>query len=244
MVGLRGKNALITGASRGIGRAIALRLGEEGAHVAVNYATNVEAADAVVRALRARGNHAVALQADMSRPDDVADLFDRAEAALGQLDIVVNNAGAVTFGPIAEASLAEFEQVLALNALGNFRSLQEAARRIRAGGRIINISTGGTVVPSAGAGLYAASKAALEQLSAALAKELGARQITVNVVLPGLTQTDGLVMDPETVAQMVAMTPLGRVGEPDDVAAVVAFLASDDARWLTGQSLRAAGGLI
>jgi 3-oxoacyl-[acyl-carrier protein] reductase len=240
---LAGRVAIVTGASRGIGRAVAERLGRDGAAVVVNYAARAERAAEVVESIAHAGGRARAVAADVSDAAQVAALFDTAEEAFGGVDVLVNNAGTAVFKPTADVTDEEFDRVFGLNARGTFFALREAARRLRPNGRVVNVSTGGTAGSSPGGGLYTASKAAVEQFTSALAKELGPRGITVNSVLPGLTRTDGLIMPRDAVEQAVARTPLGRLGEPDDVAAVVAFLVSDDARWVTGQHIRASGGL-
>ncbi len=241
---LDGKVAIVTGASRGIGRAVAERLGGDGARVVVNYVHNAGKAQEVVEAIEAAGSQAFAVRADVGRLEDVRRLFQTAEERFGGVDLVVNNASVSVFKPHAEVSEEEFDRVFALIARGTFFALQEAAKRLRDGGRIVNISSGGTVTGGPGAGLYLGAKAAVEQFSLALAKELGPRAITVNAVLPGLTDTDGMIMPPEAVEQAVNMTPLGRLGQPEDVADVVAFLAGEDGRWMTGQLVRAGGGLM
>jgi len=241
---LDGKVAIVTGASRGIGRAVAERLGGDGARVVVNYVQNAGKAQEVVEAIEAAGSQAFAVRADVGRLEDVRRLFQTAEERFGGVDLMVNNASVSVFKPHAEVSEEEFDRVFALIARGTFFALQEAAKRLRDGGRIVNISSGGTVTGGPGAGLYLGAKAAVEQFSLALAKELGPRAITVNAVLPGLTDTDGMIMPPEAVEQAVNMTPLGRLGQPEDVADVVAFLAGEDGRWMTGQLVRAGGGLM
>ncbi len=241
---LDGKVAIVTGASRGIGRAIAERLGRDGARVVVNYVQNAGKAQEVVEAVEASGSHAVAVQSDIGRVEDARRLFQTAEERFGGVDVAINNASISVFKPHAEVSEEEFDQVFGLIAQGTFFALQEAAKRLRDGGRIVNISSGGTVTGGPGAGLYLGAKAAVEQFSLALAKELGPRGITVNAVLPGLTDTDGMIMPPEAVEHAVNMTPLGRLGQPEDVADVVAFLVSEDGRWMTGQLLHAGGGLM
>ena len=241
---LNGKVAIVTGASRGIGRAVAERLGRDGARVVANYVHNAGKAQEVVEAVEASGSEAIAVQADIGRLEDVRRLFQAAEERFGGLDVVINNASISVFKPHAEVSEDEFDQVFGLIARGTFFALQEAAKRLRDGGRIVSISSGGTVTGGAGAGLYLGAKAAVEQFGLALAKELGPRGITVNAVLPGLTDTDGMIMPPEAVEQAVGMTPLGRLGQPEDVADVVAFLVGEDGRWMTGQLVRAGGGLM
>jgi 3-oxoacyl-[acyl-carrier protein] reductase len=239
---LGGKVAIVTGASRGIGRAVAERLGREGASVAVNYVRNAEQARDVVAAIEAAGGRALAVQADASRVEDIRRLFASVVQDLGGLDIVVNCAGTSVFKPTAELSEDEFDRMFMLNARGTFFALQEAARRIRDGGRIVSISTGGTATSAPGGGAYTGSKAAVEQFTMALAQEVGRRGITVNAVLPGLTDTDGLILPKEMIEQMVQQTPLGRLGQPADLADAIVFLCSGQARWITGQSIRAAGG--
>jgi 3-oxoacyl-[acyl-carrier protein] reductase len=241
---LDGKVAIVTGASRGIGRAVAERLGRDGARVVVNYVQNAGKAQEVVEAVEASGGQAVAVQADIGRLEDVRRLFHTAEERFGGVDVVINNASVSVFKPHAEVSEEEFDQVFGLIARGTFFALQEAANRLRDGGRIVNISSGGTVTGGPGAGLYLGAKAAVEQFGLALAKELGPRGIRVNAVLPGLTDTDGMIMPPEAVEQAVNMTPLGRLGQPEDIADVVAFLVGEDGRWMTGQLVRAGGGLM
>ena len=241
---LDGKVAIVTGASRGIGRAVAERLGRDGARVIVNYAQNAGKAQEVVEAVEAAGSQAVAVQSDIGRLEDVRRLFQAADERFGGVDIVINNASISVFKPHAEVSEEEFDRVFGLIARGTFFALQEAANRLRDGGRIVSISSGGTVTGGPGAGLYLGAKAAVEQFGLALAKELGPRTITVNAVLPGLTDTDGMIMPPEAVEQAVGMTPLGRLGQPEDVAGVVAFLVGEDGRWMTGQLVRAGGGLM
>ncbi len=236
--------AIVTGGSRGIGRAIAERLAADGAAVLLTYAGRREAAEEVVAGIEARGGEAAAEQAVLAERGTAARLFDAAEARWGGVDVLVNNVGVSVFGPHAQIADEDLDRVLAVNVRGTFEALREAARRLRDGGRIVSLSTGGTRMPMAGAGVYAASKATIEQMSAALAHELGPRGITVNCVLPGATQTEGLVLPAEQLDALVAQTPLGRLGEPEDVARAVALLVSDDAAWVTGQTLAAAGGVV
>lgn len=245
MVDLNGKVALVTASSRGIGRAIALRLSRDGASVVINYQANEAAAAEVVGRIEQAGGKAVAVQADLAVPPDITRLFTEAVAAFGGLDIVVNNAGMRVFGSVADLPVETLDSLLAINVKGTFLAMQQAATLVRHGGRIINISTGHTREANPRVAAYGGSKAAVEYFGRVLAKELGSRQITVNAVLPGLTDTDGL--SPEFRANadtFVARTPLGRLGRPEDIADVVAFLAGDDARWVTGQTIAAAGGLV
>jgi 3-oxoacyl-[acyl-carrier protein] reductase len=240
----RGKVAVVFAASRGIGRAVAERLGREGAAVAVNYASNQAKADEVVVGVGASGGQAVAVRGDVAKATEVAAVFDEAIRRWARVDIVVNAAGQAVFKPTADVTDDDYERVFAVNARGALNVLREAARRVGDGGRIVQFSTGGTRMAMAGAGLYAASKAAGEQMALGLAKELGSRGITVNLISPGATDTDGLIMPKEAIQQLVGMTPLGRLGQPADIADAVAFLASDDARWITGQNLQANGGIL
>ena len=244
MATFTGKVAIVTGGSRGIGRAIAERLGRAGASVVVNYTKSAEKAQQVVQAIEASGGQAVALQADISVLADVRRLFELAQKKYGRLDILVNNAGTATFTPITEVSEAEFDALFSLNVKGAFFALQEAARRLADGGRIVNISSGVTIGGGPGASAYAGTKGALEQFTLAAAKELGPRGITVNTVSPGMTVTDLMhtVIPAERQQGAAQASPLGRLGQPDDIAEVVAFLVSDAGRWVTGQNIRANGG--
>lgn len=240
------KVAIVTGSSRGIGRAIARRLGADGVSVVVNYRVDGEAAGKVVAEIVADGGLAVAVRADVTRLAELRGLFDAAQQRFGAIDILVSNAGIGPFAPIAVATDEDFEQMFATNARAAFWALREAASRLRDGGRIVVISTGVTINLIAGAGLYAASKAAAEALALTLAKELGPRKITVNCVLPGITRTDAAAAAvPRPLAeQVIRQTPLGRLGEPDDIADVVGFLVSDRGRWITGQRIGAGGGMF
>jgi 3-oxoacyl-[acyl-carrier protein] reductase len=242
----RHKAALVTGSSRGIGAAIAVRLAADGLGVLVNYRVDREAADKVVATITAGGGRAVAVQADVADADQLRGLFAAAEEHFGRLDVVVSNAGIGSTVPIAQATDADFDTVFATNTRATFVALREAANRLPDGGRIIVISRAG-VRPRPGGGLYAASKAAGDQLVRAAAQELGPRQITVNSVLPGATRTDMWAGRPPGIGgdeDVAARTALRRLGEPGDIADVVAFLASDAARWITGQAIVADGGLV
>jgi 3-oxoacyl-[acyl-carrier protein] reductase len=245
MGALSGKGALVTGGSRGIGRAIVERLARDGASVTFSYQQDATAARAVVDSVAAAGATASAVQCDLADAAAIRRLFDAAEANAGRLDIVVNNAGVATVGLIADTNDEDFDQVMGVNVKGTFVALREAAHRVRDGGRVINISTINTVMRGPGISLYAASKGAVEQLTVVAAHELGPRQITVNTVSPGATDTDMLrgLNTEESLVEVAASSPLGRLGEPADVADVVAFLAGPDGRWMTGQNLRAGGGL-
>ncbi|WP_024804582.1 SDR family oxidoreductase [Nocardia sp. BMG51109] len=238
--------ALITGAARGIGRAIARRLAADGVRVVVNYRENAGAAQELVAEVIREGGSATAVPGDVADPDQLLRLFDATEDAFGGLDILVVNAGIARFAPIADASTEDFDQQFAVNTRATFLALREAARRLRDGGRVVVISSGATVTGRPGAGVYAASKAATDQLVRAAAGELGARGITVNSVRPGAIRTDSLLGTVDTAAldAIADRTPLRRIGEPTDIAGIVAFLASADAGWITGQHLHAGGGLF
>ncbi len=238
--------ALVTGGSRGIGAAICRRLAGQGASVAVNYAHGKDAADAVVSSIIAAGGRAVAIAGDVGSPTGMTELFDAAERVLGRVDILVNNAGIMQLAPIAEFDDAAFEQQVALNLGGAFRGMREAARRLADGGRIINFSSSVVGLYQPGYGVYAATKAAVEAMTHILAKELGSRRITVNAVAPGPVATDLFLKgkSDEQVAAAAKAHPFGRIGEPEDIARVVAFLAGPDSAWVNGQVIRANGGVI
>jgi 3-oxoacyl-[acyl-carrier protein] reductase len=246
MPGLEGKVALVTGASRGIGRAIALRLGREAVSVVVNYSGNAQAAGETLAAVEGAGGKAVAIRADVGQVAEVARLFDESIAHFGRLDILVNNAGSLINRPIADVTEEEYDRLFSVNVKGVFFACQQAARRMADGGRIVNFSSSTTALMLPTYGAYVATKGAVEQMSRVLAKELGPRGITVNVVSPGPTDTElfgqgKTEQDKQRFAQMAA---LGRLGRPEDIADVVAWLAGDEARWVTGQNIRANGGLI
>ena len=241
---LHGKTALVTGASRGIGRAIAERLAQDGASVVVNYHRNLAAAESLVASITGAGGKAIAVQADASKLEDLKRLFDTAQTEYGSLEIVVLNPGNFLMKPLLEVSEAEFDQVFSLNAKGVFFGLQEAAKRISDGGSIISLSSGVTAVSGEGSSVYAGSKAAAEKFTVALAKELGARGVTVNTVSPSITNTDGLVVPQAMIDRMKSMIPLGRIGEPEDIANVVAFLVGPQGHWVNGQNIRVNGGMV
>lgn len=240
------KVALITGASRGIGAAIATRLAADGFAVVINYARGADAAEALAQAISAQGGVALTAGADVADPQAVARLFDATETAFGGVDVVVNNAGILELSRIAEADDAHFDRHIAINLKGTFNVLREAARRLRDGGRIMNVSTSVVGLKLEGYGVYAATKAAVETLTGILAKELRGRSITVNAIAPGPTATD-LFLNGKSdalVAQLAKMAPLERLGTPQDIAASVAFLAGPDGGWVNGQTLRVNGGIV
>ncbi|HEX2932008.1 MAG TPA: SDR family oxidoreductase [Candidatus Binatia bacterium] len=239
---LEGKAALITGGSRGIGRAIAERLAADGATVVVNYARNKESAQEVVSSIVAKGGKALAVQADVSNHAQIRRLFSDAEKAVGPLDIVVANAGVHIEKPLIENTEADYNYVFDINTKGVFFILQEAAGRVRPGGRIIVVSTGGTKMHFPNMSLYLGSKGAIEQFARSLAMELGPRNVTVNILSPGFTDTDML---PEQYrAYGASLSPFNRVGTPQEIADVSAFLASDASRWITGENIQAGGGVV
>jgi 3-oxoacyl-[acyl-carrier protein] reductase len=243
---LAGKAALVTGAARGIGRAVAVRLAQSGAAVVVNYAGSAQQAQETASLIAAAGGKAVAVQADVSKASDVKRLFDACVTQFGRLDILVNNAGMMFTKPVVEVGEAEFDRIFAVNVKGTFLCCQEAAKRMSEGGRIVNVSSTTTALMLPGYAAYVATKGAVEQFSHVLAKELGPKQITVNVVSPGPTETE-LFNQGKTEEQkrgFAQMAALGRLGRPQDIAAAVALLVSDEAGWITGQNIRANGGLI
>lgn len=244
MGNLTGKTAIVTGSSRGIGRAIATRLAEDGANVVVTYHSSKDTAEEVVNEIKEKGVDAIALQVNVREIQDVRDLFAKATKHFGKVNILINNAaGQNIFKPNAQMSSEEYDSMFDITR-GVYFALQEAALQLADGGSIVSISTGGTSMTTPGGGAYAGSKAAVEQFSNSLAKELGDRQITVNTVAPGVTDTDGLVLEQEQVDELISQTPLGRLGQPNDIANAIAMLVSDDAKWITGQNIRATGGIV
>ena len=238
--------AIVTGASRGIGAAVAKRLAKDGFSVVVNYANNEKEAQNVVDEIKNLGRQAIAIKADVSKAIDVAQLFDSTESTLGSPDVLVNSAGIMELSPLAQCSEDIFEKMVSVNFKGTFNTLREAANKMKDGGRIINLSTSviGLNLPSYS--IYAATKAAVETMTAILAKEMRGRSITVNAVAPGPTAT-ALFLDGksnEQIAQLAKMNPLERLAEPEDIANSVSFLASVEGGWINGQTLRANGGMV
>jgi 3-oxoacyl-[acyl-carrier protein] reductase len=244
-VSLQGKVALVTGASRGIGRAIAERLSQEGAAVAINYERSAEEARKLVGELTAAGGQAVALQGDIGKVSEIIRLFDETMARFGKLDILVNNAGLMITKPVTAVSEAEYDRIFAVNVKGVFFACQQAATRLADGGRIINLSSSTTVRMMPSYAAYVATKGAVEQLTRSLAGELGPRRITVNVISPGPTETELFTAGKtaEQISQFARAAALGRLGQPEEIAEVVAFLASEAATWITGQNIRVNGGI-
>lgn len=240
------KVAIVTGASRGIGAAVAERLGRDGFTVVINYSGSAGAAEAVVQKIEAAGGRALTAQADVSDPAAVRRMFEAAETAFGGVDVLVNCAGVMALAKFAEADDASFDQQIAINLKGTFNTLREAARRLRDGGRIVNFSTSVVGTRLETYGIYAATKAAVEVMTPILAKELRGRNITVNAVAPGPTATDMFLTGkpPELVERMSKIPPLERLATPDDIAGVVSFLAGPDGGWINAQVLRANGGLV
>ncbi|MVU77647.1 SDR family oxidoreductase [Nocardia sp. ET3-3] len=239
---LSGRVAVVTGSSRGIGRAVAVRLAERGAAVVVSYLKNDGPAGEVVEQIEAGGGKAIAVRADLSVPANVTHLFDRAEHEFGSIDIVVANAADAIVKPLVDCTEGDFDHLFAANVKSVFFTLKEAALRMRDGGRIVVTSTGGTKMFFTETSLYLGSKGAIEQFVRVLSRELGPRGITVNALSPGFTDTDLLpARDREVAADM---SPFGRIGTPGDIADVAAFLASPDARWITGQNIGAGGGVF
>ena len=240
------KTAIVTGASGGIGGAVAERLARDGFAVIVNYAGNAAPAQALVDKIKAQGGQALAVQADIGDAAAVAAMFDTAEASFGGVDVLINNAGIMQLATLADSDDALFDRHISVNLRGTFNTLREAARRLRNGGRIVNFSSSVTSLLQPTYGVYAATKGAVEAMTSILAKELRGRNITVNAIAPGPTATK-LFLDgkPQAVIDHLSkLAPLERLGQPEDIAAAVAFLVGPDGGWINGQNLRANGGII
>jgi 3-oxoacyl-[acyl-carrier protein] reductase len=244
---LTGKVAVVTGASKGIGAAIARSLAAEGAAVVVNYASSAAGAEAVVKAIEAAGGKAVAVRGDVSKAADAQGLADAAISHFGRLDILVNNSGVYEFAPLEEITEAHFHQQFNVNVLGLLLTTQAAAKHMGEGGSVINIGSLVTRIVPPGSAVYSATKGAVDAITGVLSRELGPRKIRVNAVNPGMVETEGThaagFIGSEFNHNAVAQTPLGRIGQPGDIGSIVAFLASDDAGWLTGEHLFAGGGM-
>lgn len=240
------KVASITGASRGIGAAIAERLASDGFSVVINYAGNQVMADELVHQLQLEGAQAIAIQADISDANAVKRLFDEAETAFGGIDILVNNAGVMALSPVEEMSDADVDRLLDINLKGTFYTSREAAKRLKHGGRIINFSSSVVALLQPGYGMYAATKAGVEALTSVMAKEMRGRNITVNSIAPGPTATELFLngKSPELVEKLAHLAPLERLGQPEDIASAVSFLAGPDGAWVNGQTLRVNGRII
>jgi 3-oxoacyl-[acyl-carrier protein] reductase len=244
---LTGKVAVVTGASKGIGAAIAKQLADEGAAVVVNYASSKAGADRVVAEITGKGGKAVAVQADLAKEADVRRLFAEAKKAFGRLDILVNNAGVYEFAPLENVTAEHFHRMFDLNVLGLLFATQEAVKHFgAAGGSIINISSVAATSTPPTTSVYSATKAAVDAVTRSLAKELGPRKIRVNAINPGMVETEGWhasgIAESDFRRQVEAQTPLGRIGQPQDIAPAAVFLASNDSGWITGETLYIAGG--
>jgi len=243
---LEGKVAVVTGASKGIGAAIAKQLAADGASVVVNYASSKSGADKVVGEIKAQGGKAMAVQGDLSKKSDIDRLFAETKKTYGNLDILVNNAGVYDFKPLDEITEDHFHKQFNLNVLGLILATQEAARHFNASGSVINIGSVAGTSPVAGGSVYCATKAAVDAVTKSLAKELGPRKIRVNSLNPGMIETEGFhaagISGSDFQKQVEAQTPLGRIGQPEDIATVATFLASADSGWISGETFLVAGG--
>jgi 3-oxoacyl-[acyl-carrier protein] reductase len=244
---LTGKVAVVTGASKGIGAAIAKHLADDGAEVVVNYASSKDGADRVVAEITGKGGRAIAVRADVAKPADIRRLFAEATEAFGRLDVLVNNAGVYEFAPLEQVTPEHFHKQFDLNVLGLILTTQEAVKHFgRDGGSIVNISSAASTSTPPNASVYSATKAAVDAVTRSLAKELGPRKIRVNAINPGMVETEGVhssgLSSGDFRKQLEAQTPLGRIGQPQDIAPAAVFLASDDSAWITGETFYVAGG--
>jgi 3-oxoacyl-[acyl-carrier protein] reductase len=244
---LAGKVAVVTGASKGIGAAIAKQLADEGAAVVVNYSTSKEGADRVVAEITRNGGRAVAVQANVAKRGDIERLFAATDKAFGRLDVLVNNAGVYEFAPLEEVTAEHFHKLFDLNVLGLILTTQEAVKRFGPdGGSVVNISSVASTLAPPTASVYSATKAAVDAVTKSLAKELGPRKVRVNSINPGMVETEGVraqgIDGSEWRKQIEAQTPLGRIGQPDDIAPAAVYLASSDSKWVTGETLYISGG--
>jgi 3-oxoacyl-[acyl-carrier protein] reductase len=244
---LTGKVAIVTGASKGIGAAIAKALAAEGAAVVVNYASSKAGADAVVAAITSANGRAVAVAGDVSKAADAQGIVDAAIETYGRLDILVNNSGIYEFAPIEDITEEHFHKHFNINVLGTLLTTQAAVKHLGEGASIVNLGSVVSRITPPGSAVYTGTKGAIDAITGVLARELGPRKIRVNAVNPGMVETEGThsagFIGSDFDTSTVAQTPLGRVGQPDDIAAVVVFLASDESRWMTGEQLLASGGL-
>lgn len=245
---LKDKVAVVTGASKGIGASIAQYFGAQGAKVVVNYASSKEGADKVVKTITDNGGTAISVQGDVSKESDVIRLFEATEKAFGTLDILVNNAGIYLYEPIELVSVATIQQHFNINVLGPVLAIREAVKLFGdKGGTIINISSGASNTPLPTGSVYSATKAALDAITISLSKEFSGKNIRINSILPGVVETEGShsagFIGSDFEAKLVATTPLGRTGQPEDIAKVAVFLASDDAAWITGEKISVSGGI-
>ncbi|WP_072362555.1 SDR family NAD(P)-dependent oxidoreductase [Chitinophaga sancti] len=245
---LKNKVAIVTGASKGIGASIAKYFAAEGAKVVVNYASSKEGADVVVKAITDNGGTAIAVQADVAKEADINRLFDATQQAFGGLDVLVNNAGIYEYLPIEQVTAESFHQQFNTNVWGSILAIQAALKLFGdKGGNIINVSSGAARMPMLTGSVYSASKAALDAITIALSKELGVKNVRINSLLPGSVETEGTrssgITGSDFEKKLIANTPLGRMGQPEDIAKVAVFLASDDAAWITGETLAASGGI-
>src|SRR5215510_1889110 len=245
---LQGKVAVVTGASKGIGAAIARHLAAEGAAVVVNYSSSKQGADRIVEEIKSKGGQAVAVQANLAKPAEIERLFVEAKKTFDKLDILINNAGIYDFAPLESVTPEHFHKQFDLNVLGLLLASQQAAKHFgRAGGAIVNISSVVAHSPVASASVYSATKAAVDAITKSLAKELGPRKIRVNSINPGMVETEGLrgagIAESDFRKTVETQTPLGRIGQPGDIAPAAVFLASSDSSWITGETLTISGGL-
>jgi 3-oxoacyl-[acyl-carrier protein] reductase len=242
------KVAIVTGASKGIGASIAKYFAAEGAKIVVNYASSKEGADKVVKAITDNGGTAIAVQGDVSNEADIFRIFEETKSAFGTLDILVNNAGIYNYEPIEAVSVATIQEHFNINVLGSILAIREAVKLFGdKGGNIINISSGASNTPLPTGSVYSATKAALDAVTIALSKEFSGKNIRINSLLPGVVETEGShsagFIGSDFEAKLVATTPLGRTGQPEDIAKVAVFLASDDAAWITGEKISVSGGI-
>ncbi|MGZ5889619.1 MAG: glucose 1-dehydrogenase [Hyphomicrobium sp.] len=243
---LKGKVAVVTGASKGIGAGIAKRFGEAGASVVVNYSSSREGADRVVAEITKAGGKAIAVKADVSKAAEVKALFDETKRAYGKLDVLVNNAGVFRFAPLQEVTEEEFHREFNINVLGTLLATKEALNHFNGSGSVINVSSVVSTSPVPNSSIYSSTKGAVDTLTIELSRELAPRKIRVNVIAPGGVETEGThelgMVGSDFEKQIIAATPLGRLGQPDDIAEVAVFLASDASKWLTGERIAASGG--